>query len=63
VGLDARDGVETVDIIAAGIVDEVGFGGADKVPQLVVAAPVSGRGAEEGRLGEGLRNGDLGRVV
>jgi hypothetical protein len=57
VGLDARDGVETVDIIAAGIVDEVGFGGADEVPQLVVSAPVSERCAEERRRREELWGG------
>jgi hypothetical protein len=40
-GLDARDGIQAVDVDAAGIVDEVGLGGADEVSQLVVATPVS----------------------
>jgi len=40
-GLDARGGVQTVDVDAARIVDEVGLGRADEVPQLIVAVFVS----------------------
>lgn len=37
--LDARGGVQTVDVDAARIVDEIGLGGADEMAQLIVAAP------------------------
>jgi hypothetical protein len=40
-GLDARNGIEAVDVGAAGVVDEVGLRGADEVSQLIVATPVS----------------------
>lgn len=39
--LCSRSRVETVDIWAAGVVDEVLFGGADEVPQLVVPGIIS----------------------
>lgn len=34
--LDARGGVQTVDVDAARIVDEIGLGGADEMAQLIV---------------------------
>lgn len=39
-GLDARRGIQTVDVDAARIVDKIGFGRADEVPQLIVAVSV-----------------------
>ena len=60
--LRSRHGIEAVDVIAAGIVDEVGFGRADEVAQLIVTASVS-RHAQHTMRTQSSRDGDLGGIV